>query len=145
MDQKPDTTGRGGRGATPSIRLVMMPRDTNPQGSIFGGVILSLIDQAAFVEALRCGGGGRGGRRRWVTVAMNGVEFHEPVQVGDVVSLYTAVERQGRTSLTVKVDVEAQAGDDDTARRVTTAQVVLVSVDGNGTPMPIINEDKGIR
>ncbi len=115
----------------PAIRQVMMPRDTNPQGTIFGGVILSLIDQAAFVEALRRGG------YRWVTVAMNGVEFLEPVNVGDVVSLWARTKRQGRTSLRVCVVVEAQAHRGQAARRVTEAEVVLVAVDESGRPVPI--------
>jgi acyl-CoA thioesterase YciA len=118
----------------PAIRQVMMPRDTNPQGTIFGGVILSLIDQAAFVEALRRGG------HRWVTVAMDGVEFLEPVHVGDVVSLWATTKRQGRTSLRVCVVVEAQAYRGQEARRVTEAEVVLVAIDQDGKPVPIASE-----
>ena len=70
----------------PAIRVVMMPRDTNSLGSIFGGVILSYIDQAAFVEARRqaCHG--------YVTVRMNDVEFKEPVKVGDVLTLHAQAD-----------------------------------------------------
>jgi acyl-CoA thioesterase YciA len=86
----------------------MMPRDTNPHGTIFGGVLLSHIDQAGAVgvhhEIRRAG---------WpdqpiVTVAMNGVEFHLPVFVGDVVSFWTRLVKVGRTSITMHVDVEAE-------------------------------------
>ena len=80
----------------------MMPKDTNARGTIFGGVILSYIDQAAAIEAHRQFD------RNFVTKAMNAVEFVAPVHVGDVVSFYTRVIRLGRTSVAVKVDVEAE-------------------------------------
>ena len=78
----------------PSIRVVMMPKDTNAHGTIFGGVILSYIDQAAAVEAKRHGAA------FIVTVAMREVVFHEPVYVGDLVSFYTRLVRIGNTSIT---------------------------------------------
>lgn len=112
----------------PAIRQVMMPRDTNPQGTIFGGVILSLIDQAAFVEALRHG------NHRYVTVAMNAVEFHKPVLVGDILSLWTSAKRIGRTSVTVHVEVRAQRPSANAEIQVTQAEVVLVAVDEHGVP-----------
>jgi acyl-CoA thioesterase YciA len=110
----------------------MMPRDTNASGTIFGGVILSYIDQAGAEEAI-CQGA-----RRVVTVAMNQVVFHQPVLVGDLVSFYTELIRVGRTSVTVKVRVKA-------ARRfdraqivdVTEAEITYVNVDGEGRPIPI--------
>ncbi len=76
-----------------SIRVLMMPRDTNPAGTIFGGVILSHIDQAGAEESRLHGAD------RVVTVAMKEVEFHEPVFVGDLVSFYTSLVRCGRTSV----------------------------------------------
>ena len=115
---------------TPAIRVVMMPRDTNPQGTIFGGVILSLIDQGAFVEALRQS------PRRYVTVAMDKIEFKAPVRVGDVVSVWARTKRVGRTSLTVEVDVIAvRPGSCES--KVTSAHVTLVAVDEAGKPTPI--------
>ena len=78
----------------PAIRMVMMPRDTNAEGSIFGGVILALIDQAAYVEAVRQA------HACYVTVAMHAVEFHQPVFVGDVLSLYADATKCGKSSLT---------------------------------------------
>lgn len=115
---------------TPAIRVVMMPRDTNPQGSIFGGVILSLIDQAAFVEALRQS------PRRYVTVAMDKIEFKAPVRVGDVVSVWARTTRIGRTSLTIEVEVIAvRPGACES--KVTSAHVTLVAVDEHGRPTPI--------
>ncbi|MEM8834915.1 MAG: acyl-CoA thioesterase [Planctomycetota bacterium] len=117
---------------TPAIRTVMMPRDTNPQGTIFGGVILSLIDQAAFVEALRHAS------HTWVTVAMDQIVFHEPVRVGDVLCLWARTIRVGRTSLRVAVEVTAQRmrGDNEDVK-VTEGEVTLVAIDDDGKPTPI--------
>jgi len=109
-----------------AIKVVMMPRDTNPQGTIFGGVLLSYIDQAAalgtFAELRRLGSTAR----KIVTVAMNKVEFHKPVFVGDVVSFYTRPVRTGRTSITIHVSVEAERGEE--VVQVTEAEVVYVAV-----------------
>ena len=120
----------------PAIRVIMMPKDTNARGTIFGGVILSYIDQAAAIEAHRRF------NRNFVTKAMNAVEFVAPVHVGDVVSFYSDVVRLGRTSVTVKIDVEAEGfRDGDKALiRVTEAEVVCVSVDNDGHPVPFSNE-----
>lgn len=104
-------------------------------GTIFGGIILSYIDQAGAIEGRRhCTG-------RLVTVAMRAVEFHEPVFVGDLVSFYADTLRIGRTSITVKVEVEAerqQAASE--VVRVTEAEVVYVQVDGDNRPTPIAKE-----
>ncbi|HEV7669165.1 MAG TPA: hotdog domain-containing protein [Thermoanaerobaculia bacterium] len=118
----------------PAIRVVMMPKETNALGTIFGGIILSYIDQAGAVEAHRHGAG------RLVTVAMREVVFHQPVHVGDLVSFYTATEKLGRTSVTVRVVVEAerQSGRQAHVRvKVTEAEVVYVHVDAQGQPTPI--------
>lgn len=121
----------------PAIRQVMMPALTNPHGAIFGGEILALIDQAAYVEARRQA------NNRYVTVAFNGVEFHRPVFVGDILSLYADAQRIGRTSITVKVRVEAFRPDEDLTLEVTTAEVVLVAVDSEGTPRAVCREEAG--
>ncbi len=116
----------------PKSRVLMMPRDTNASGTIFGGVILSYIDQAGAEEAI-CQGA-----RRVVTVAMNGVVFHEPVFVGDLVSFYTELVRVGRTSVTVKVRVRAaRRFDRQLVVDVTEAEISYVNVDGNGRPVAI--------
>lgn len=116
---------------TPAIKLVMLPKDTNGQGSIFGGVILSLIDQAAFVEALRQA------RHKYVTVAMETVEFHEPVHVGDVVSLWAETKKIGRTSIRVHVTVYASRRDSGDDVRVTSAEVTLVAIGDDGKPVAV--------
>ena len=119
-----------------AIRAIMMPRDTNAFGTIFGGIILSYIDQAGAVEARRTS------NQAFVTVAMHEVEFHAPVFVGDLVSFYTETLRVGRTSITVKVTVEAcgreGAGDN---RLVTEAVVVYVAVDESRHPVPVVESD----
>jgi acyl-CoA thioesterase YciA len=116
----------------PAIRLVMLPRDTNGQGTIFGGVILSLIDQAAYVEATRQR------HARYVTVAMREVEFRQPVYVGEVLSLYAETVRAGRTSITIQVRVRTwREPDAGKMVDVTDAEVVLVAVDQGGTPVPL--------
>ena len=116
----------------PTLRVTMLPRDTNARGTIFGGVILSHIDLAGAVAA------GRRAPRNFVTRAMRAVEFLAPVYVGDVVSFYTSVAREGRTSMTIHVRVEAErAGEPGKYFRVTEAEVVYVAVTENGKPTPI--------
>jgi acyl-CoA thioesterase YciA len=111
----------------PAIRITLLPRDTNPQGTIFGGIILSYIDIAGAVEAHR-----RTGIERFVTVAMREVVFHQPVFVGDLVSFYAKTVRIGTTSITIHVVVEAERYGGTSERiKVTEAEVVYVAVDAN--------------
>jgi acyl-CoA thioesterase YciA len=122
-----------------AIQVVMMPRDTNPHGTIFGGVILSYLDQAGAIgarrEVVRLGGV----PPFLVTVAINRVEFHRPVLVGDVVRFLTSVVRIGRTSITVQIRVEAdRAGQ---VLHVTEAEVVYVGIDPTTSarrPVPLL-------
>ena len=118
--------------AQPSIRVIMMPCDTNPMGTIFGGLILSYIDQAGAVEARKHTA------KAFATVAMHEVKFIAPVLVGDLVSFYTETVKIGTTSITVRVTVEAQRRDvAQTVVRVTQAEVVYVAVDGPGKAVPL--------
>ena len=116
----------------PAIRVVMMPRDTNPMGTIFGGIILSYIDQAGAVEfRMRSD-------QKLVTVAMHEVKFLAPVLVGDLVSFYTETIKIGNTSLTARVTVEAKRGQaPHETVRVTQAEVVYVALDEQGKPVTI--------
>ena len=148
----------------PAIRVLLLPKDTNAYGTIFGGVILSHIDLASAIEARRIA------PHHYVTKAMREVEFHEPVHLGDIVSFYTETVHVGRTSVTVRVLVEAErwgdvpelgidrprlaadgAGEASEPRRsaegakagwgetvkVTEAEVVLVAIDAQGRPVPV--------
>jgi acyl-CoA thioesterase YciA len=116
----------------PAIRVLMMPRDTNAHGTIFGGVILSYVDQAGAIEARRQG------LNLMVTVSMDKVVFHEPVFVGDLVSFWTDTLRIGTTSITTKVVVEAIRGTDPNVKVIVTeAQIVYVNVGKDRKPTPI--------
>jgi acyl-CoA thioesterase YciA len=126
-----------------AIQVVMMPRDTNPAGTIFGGVLLSFLDQAGAIgarrEVIRLGGKSP----ILVTVAMNRVEFKEPVLVGDVVRFLTQLVRLGRTSITMHVMVEADRGRD--VLQVTEAEVVYVGIDPDTPerrPVPLLSPER---
>jgi acyl-CoA thioesterase YciA len=119
-------------GLDATLRITMLPRDTNAHGTIFGGVILSHIDLAGGIAA------SREASRNFVTRAMREVEFIAPVYVGDVVSFYTSVLQRGKTSITIKVSVEAERGREPRQRvKVTEAEVVYVAVDETGKPSPL--------
>jgi acyl-CoA thioesterase YciA len=120
----------------PAIKVLMLPKDTNALGTIFGGVIASHIDLASAVEARKAA------PHRYVAKVMREVVFHEPVFVGDIVSFFTETARIGRTSITVRVEVEAERWGSGHGERVkvTGAEVVLVAVDAAGRPIPIRGE-----
>ena len=139
----------------PAIRVLLLPKDTNAYGTIFGGVILSHVDLASAIEARRIA------PHHFVTKAMREVEFHEPVYVGDIISFYTETVRVGRTSVTVRVLVEAErwgavpelaagvrnqvtagvtAGGHGETVKVTEAEVVLVAIGSDGRPVPVRSE-----
>jgi len=123
-----------------AIQVVMMPRDTNPLGSIFGGVILSYLDQAGAIGARRAIQLQRGGAAHLVTVAINRVEFHQPVLVGDVVRFWTRTVRIGRSSITMNIQVEVERGAQ--TLQVTEAEVVYVGVDpATRRPVPLLSGD----
>ena len=110
-----------------AIRLTMMPRDTNAHGTVFGGIILSYIDVAGGVEAVR-----HTKHERFVTVAMKEVIFHEPVYIGDLVSFYAKTLKVGSTSITIHVDVEAERfGNKGQKVKVTEAEVTFVAINEN--------------
>jgi acyl-CoA thioesterase YciA len=117
----------------PAIKVLLLPKDTNALGTIFGGVILSHIDLASAVEARRVA------PHRYVTKAMREVEFHSPVFVGDLVNFFTETVRVGHTSVTVKVlvEVERWSGGHGEHVKVTEAEVVLVAVGPDGRPTAV--------
>jgi acyl-CoA thioesterase YciA len=115
----------------PAIRVTAMPADTNAYGDIFGGWLLSVMDSAAGLTAARRAKG------RAVTVAMDGMVFHQPVKVGDEVSVYTEIERVGRTSMIIGVEAWRRERTGEQAMKVTEAKFTFVAIDDNGQPRPV--------
>ena len=115
----------------PTIRVIAMPADANPYGDIFGGWLLSWMDSAAGSVASRhCGG-------RAVTIAMDGVEFLEPVYVGDELSVYARLAKTGRTSMTIEVEAWRRLRHGNETARVTQARLIFVAIDENRHPRPV--------
>ena len=116
----------------PTTRVLAIPTDTNAAGDIFGGWIMSQVDIAGSIEAFRRA------RGRVVTVAVNSFQFHKPVFVGDLVSCYAEVERVGRTSLTVRVEVYAERKRvREECIKVTEATLTYVAIDEGRRPRPV--------
>ena len=116
-----------------ALSVVMMPRDANAYGSIFGGIILSYIDQAGFIEARKHG------VHRWVTASMDRVDFEKPVFVGDVVRFYTSTIKTGTKSVSVEVSVIAERFDNNEQIEVTKAELTMVSIDADGNTIPFLS------
>jgi len=112
----------------PTVRILAMPAHTNPSGKIFGGWIMAQMDVAGGIVALEYAGG------PVVTVAVTSMEFHRPVNVGDLVSCFARIQKVGTTSITVKVEVFTQRAHDGTLQstKVTEAVIVYVAVNGDG-------------
>lgn len=116
----------------PAIRVLAMPKDTNPSGDIFGGWIMSQVDTAGAVAAMKRAGG------RVTTVAVNSFEFKKPVLVGDLISCYVDIVKVGRTSITVQIVAYAERYEKDKCvLKVTEATIVYVALDENRKPRPI--------
>ncbi|MDA0225818.1 MAG: acyl-CoA thioesterase [Proteobacteria bacterium] len=116
----------------PSLRVLPMPADANHNGDIFGGWIMAQVDVAGGIVA------GRMARGRVATVAVNSFVFKQPVQIGDLLSLYSEVVRVGRTSITVNVEVYAERGrEDPKVVKVTEATLTYVAIDGEGRPRTV--------
>ena len=115
----------------PAIRVTAMPADANAYGDIFGGWLMSLMDSGCGLVAARRTKG------RAVTVAMDGMQFHLPVKVGDEVSVYCEVERVGRTSLTIAAEAWRRQRHSEEEIKVTEAKFTFVAVDDSGRPRVI--------
>ncbi|MBC8202717.1 MAG: acyl-CoA thioesterase [Planctomycetes bacterium] len=115
---------------TTALSVIMMPRDSNVYGTIFGGIILSYLDQAAFIEARRHG------VHRWVTASVDRVDFKEPVFIGDVVRFITQTSKTGTSSVVIEIKVEAQRFDSGDHVIVTEATLTMVSVNAEGKAIP---------
>jgi acyl-CoA thioesterase YciA len=116
------------------LRVVPMPSDANYTGDIFGGWIMSQVDIAGSIPALRLA------RGRVATVAVNSFTFKQPVLIGDLVSFYAEIVRVGRTSITVDVEVYAQRRTLHEAVKVTEATLTYVAVDDQRRPRPVNRE-----
>lgn len=122
-------------GKDPTLRVVPMPSDANYSGDIFGGWIMSQVDVAGAIPAVRLA------RGRIVTVAVNSFVFRQPVMIGDLVSFYAEVVRVGRTSITVDVEVYAQRRSLHEIVKVTEATLTYVAVDEERRPRAIDQEN----
>ena len=115
-----------------ALRTVAMPADTNPAGDIFGGWIMSLMDLSAGTAAAAVAKG------RVATAAVSNLAFLQPVKVGDVVCCYAAVDRIGRTSITLGLEAWVLRQGRNERFKVTAAEFVLVAVDATGRPRPVL-------
>lgn len=114
-----------------SLRTLAMPRDANPNGDIFGGWVISQMDIAAGMAAsLRS-------RGRAATVAIDGMVFELPVYVGDILCVYTEIERVGTTSMTIHVEAWAQRGRLGERVKVTEGKFTFVAIDDARKPRPV--------
>ncbi len=113
-----------------ALRVMTMPRDTNHSGTVFGGVIMSYIDQAAYVHVRTLG------LHRWVTVMVEKIEFVAPVHVGELVTLRTRTAATGRSSVSVQVSVDAERYSTGEVVRVTHATVKMVALDSDRRAIP---------
>lgn len=135
MSKRDPALSKEGEGARPrrepAVRTLAMPADANPSGDIFGGWLMAQMDIAGGIVA------GLRARGRVATVAVDGMTFHEPVYVGDLVSCYADVVRVGRTSITVKIETIVRRRRSGETVRVTEGRFVYVALDGDGRPRPV--------
>jgi acyl-CoA thioesterase YciA len=115
-----------------TVRLIAMPSDTNANGDIFGGWVLSQMDQAGGIAAVEKAQG------RVVTIAIDAMTFIRPVRVGDVLCVYTAVDHVGRSSMKVHIEAWAQRFRTHHREKVTDATFTFVAIDDSGRPRPVI-------
>ena len=121
-----------------TIRTIAMPADTNANGDIFGGWVMSRMDQAGGIAGVDRA------RGRVVTVAVDAMQFISPVHVGDVLCVYTQVERVGRTSMTIRVEAWAKRFRTRARDKVTVATFTFVAIDEEGRPRPVPGVTEGV-
>jgi acyl-CoA thioesterase YciA len=115
----------------PTVRVIAMPADANPYGDIFGGWLMSQMDLAAGSIASRHSHG------RAVTIAVEGMQFHLPVSVGDEVSVYAELVKTGRTSMQIDVEAWRRHRDEEVMHKVTQACFTFVAIDEARNPRPV--------
>ena len=135
MSQGPDHPAAkpesGAPGREPALRTFAMPRDANPNGDVFGGWIMAQMDLAGAVAAVRRA------RGRVATVAVEAMEFHRPVNIGDLVSCYAEVTRVGRTSMRVEIETWVERRVSRQQEKVTAGTFTYVAIDDKGRPRPV--------
>lgn len=134
MDDQPETATADAQTdphGTLTVRTLAMPADTNPAGDIFGGWVMSQMDIAGGIAAYERA------RGRVVTVAVEAMSFIVPVQVGDVLCVYTSIERVGTTSITVEVEAWVRRRRIPDRFKVTEGRFVYVALDENGVKRPV--------
>lgn len=114
-----------------TVRTMAMPKDTNANGDIFGGWVLSQMDQAGGIAGVERAQG------RVVTIAVDAMTFIRPVKVGDVLCVYTQVESMGRTSMKIHIEAWARRFRTHTREKVTVASFTFVAIDEEGRPRPV--------
>jgi acyl-CoA thioesterase YciA len=114
-----------------TVRITAMPADTNPNGDIFGGWVLSRMDQAGGIAAVDRSDG------RVVTVALDAMKFIRPVKVGDVLCVYTEVENVGRSSMKIHIEAWARRFHTRAREKVTVGTFTFVAIDDEGRPRPV--------
>ena len=114
-----------------TVRLIAMPADTNANGDIFGGWVLSQMDQAGGIAAVERAQG------RVVTIAVDAMTFIRPVRVGDVLCVYTLVEKVGRSSMNIHIEAWARRFRSHVREKVTVATFTFVAIDEEGRPRPV--------
>ena len=114
-----------------ALQTIAMPADTNANGDIFGGWLMGQMDLGASVLARTIADG------RVATVAVSDMLFHHPVHIGDVVSIFPTIEKTGRTSMTLGVEVRIFNAESQEERQVAECRIVFVAIDKSGKPRPI--------
>lgn len=116
---------------SPVLRVVPTPSDINNNGHIFGGWVLSMMDRAGGIVA------GRIAQGRCATVAIEAMEFIQPILLGDLISIHASIERRGRTSIAIRLDVTAERDRGENHVKVTTGVYTFVALDENFRPRPL--------
>jgi len=118
----------------PAIKVIAMPSDSNADGDMFGGWIMSMMDLAAYIPARKIA------KKRLVTVAVDSITFHKPVFVGDCLECYAEVEKIGRSSMTIKVEAFVERKESLDKDKVTEGRFVMVAIGKDRRPVPIIDQ-----
>jgi acyl-CoA thioesterase YciA len=118
--------------AEPAIRIIAMPGDANPDGDVFGGWILSMMDIAGAIPARRIA------KTRVVTVAMDNIQFLLPVFIGDCIECYSTIEKLGTSSITVKVETFVERRISGEKYKVTEGRLIYVAIDKDRNKIPVL-------